>query len=59
MRPDVTGQVHLQPARDIYGVFAAAVLTQIVSRSRIITWLRRTFAMAFVGLEARLAITER
>lgn len=43
----------------IYGVFAAAVRTQVVSRPQIITWLRRTFAVAFVALGARLAITER
>jgi threonine/homoserine/homoserine lactone efflux protein len=43
----------------IYGVFAAAVRSQVVSRPRIITWLRRTFAVAFVALGARLAVTER
>lgn len=42
-----------------YGVFAAAVRSQVVARPRIITWLRRTFALAFVGLGARLALTER
>jgi len=43
----------------IYGVFAAAVRSQVVARPRIITWLRRTFAVAFVALGARLAVTER
>ena len=32
---------------------------EVVSRPRIITWLRRTFAVAFVALGARLAQTER
>jgi len=43
----------------IYGVFAAAVRTHIVSRPRVLTWMRRTFAGAFIALGARLALTER
>ena len=43
----------------IYGVFAAAVRTHIVTRPRVLTWMRRTFAAAFVALGARLAFTER
>jgi threonine/homoserine/homoserine lactone efflux protein len=43
----------------IYGVFAAAVRSQIVSRPRVLIWMRRTFAAAFVALGARLALTER
>ena len=43
----------------IYGVFAAAVRNAIVSRPRVMTWLRRTFAVAFVALGARLAVAER
>ena len=43
----------------IYGVFAAAVRSHIVSRPRILTWMRRTFAAAFVALGAKLALTER
>ena len=42
-----------------YGVFAAAVRTHVVSSPRVMTWLRRTFAGAFVALGARLALTER
>jgi len=42
-----------------YGLFAAAVRTQIISRPRVLTWLRRTFAGAFVLLGARLALAER
>jgi len=42
-----------------YGVFAAAVRTHVVSRPRVVTWMRRTFAAAFVALGARLAVTER
>ena len=43
----------------IYGIFAAAVREHIVSRPRVLTWMRRTFAAAFVALGLRLALTER
>lgn len=43
----------------IYGVFAAAVRSHVVSRPHILTWMRRTFAAAFVALGVRLALTER
>jgi threonine/homoserine/homoserine lactone efflux protein len=43
----------------IYGVFAAGVRTHIVTRPRVLTWMRRTFAGAFIALGARLAFTER
>ena len=43
----------------IYGIFAAAVRTHIVGRPRVLTWMRRSFAAAFVLLGARLALTER
>jgi threonine/homoserine/homoserine lactone efflux protein len=42
-----------------YGLFAAAVRTQVISRPRVLTWMRRTFATAFVGLGAKLALTDR
>jgi threonine/homoserine/homoserine lactone efflux protein len=42
-----------------YGLFAAAVRSHVVSRPRVMTWLRRTFAGAFVALGARLAFTSR
>ncbi len=42
-----------------YGLFAAAVRGHVVSRPSIMTWMRRTFAGAFVLLGARLALTER
>jgi hypothetical protein len=42
-----------------YGLFAAAIRTHVVSRPRILTWMRRSFAGAFVLLGARLALTER
>lgn len=43
----------------LYGVFAAAMRDQVMSRPRVITWLRRSFAMAFGALAVRLALTGR
>ena len=42
-----------------YGRFAAAVRDHVISRPRVLTWIRRTFAGAFVALGARLATSER
>ena len=42
-----------------YGVFAAAVRNHVVSRPRVMTWMRRGFADSFVALGARLAVTDR
>lgn len=43
----------------IYGLFAASVRDHIVSRPRVLTWLRRSFAAAFVVLGAKLAFADR
>ena len=43
----------------VYGLFAAAVRNQIISRPRVLTWMRRTFAAAFVALGAKLAFADR
>lgn len=42
-----------------YGVFAAAVRRHVISRPRVLAWMRRTFAAAFVALGARLATADR
>jgi len=42
-----------------YGVFAASVRTHVISRPRVLTWLRRTFAGAFAALGAKLALADR
>jgi threonine/homoserine/homoserine lactone efflux protein len=42
-----------------YGLFAAKVRTHVISRPRVLTWMRRTFAAAFVALGAKLALAER
>ncbi|SFO90559.1 Threonine/homoserine/homoserine lactone efflux protein [Amycolatopsis arida] len=42
-----------------YGAFAALIRNYVISRPRVLTWMRRVFAGAFVGLGARLALTDR
>ncbi|MBL9035579.1 MAG: LysE family translocator [Rhodospirillaceae bacterium] len=42
-----------------YGLFAAAVRDHVISRPGIMTWMRRAFAAAFVGLGAKLAFSDR
>ena len=41
------------------GLFAASIRTHVISRPRVLTWMRRTFAAAFVALGAKLALSER
>ena len=43
----------------LYGLFAAAMRDHVVTRPAVMTWLRRSFAAAFVALGAKLALTER
>jgi len=43
----------------VYGVFAAAVRNHVISRPRVLTWMRRAFGGAFIVLAGRLALTER
>jgi threonine/homoserine/homoserine lactone efflux protein len=42
-----------------YGLFAASVRDHVISRPRVLTWMRRSFAAAFVALGAKLAFAER
>lgn len=42
-----------------YGLFAASVRKHVISKPKILTWMRRTFAAAFVALGAKLAVTDR
>jgi len=43
----------------VYGLLAAAVRRHVLARPRVLTWLRRSFAAAFVGLGVKLAFAER
>jgi threonine/homoserine/homoserine lactone efflux protein len=42
-----------------YGVFAASVRNHIISRPKVLMWMRRTFAGAFAALGVKLALSER
>jgi threonine/homoserine/homoserine lactone efflux protein len=42
-----------------YGLFAAAIRDRIITRPRVLTWMRRTFAAAFVALGVKLAFADR
>ena len=43
----------------VYGLFAASIRNHVISRPRVLTWMRRTFAAAFVALGVKLALAER
>jgi threonine/homoserine/homoserine lactone efflux protein len=43
----------------ICGVFAASVRNYVISRPRILAWMRRTFAAAFVAFGAKPAVADR
>ena len=43
----------------VYGLFAASVRDRIVTRPKVMTWLRRGFAAGFAALGAKLAFSER
>ena len=43
----------------LYGVFAATVRTQVISRPKVMLWLRRTFTATYVLLAGRLAAESR
>jgi threonine/homoserine/homoserine lactone efflux protein len=42
-----------------YGLFAASLRNHLLSRPRVLVWMRRTFAGAFVALGAKLAVAAR
>ena len=43
----------------LYGLLAAMAREHILARARVVTWMRRLFAGAFVALAARLALVSR
>jgi len=42
-----------------YGLFAATVRRQVITRPRVVTWMRRIFAGSYVVLAGRLAVTQK
>lgn len=43
----------------VYGLFAAAIRDRVVTKPRVMAWMRRSFAAAFVVLGAKLAFAQR
>jgi threonine/homoserine/homoserine lactone efflux protein len=43
----------------LYGLFAASVRERVISRPRVMAWLRASFAAGFAALGARLAFADR
>src|SRR4051794_34544534 len=43
----------------VYGLFAASVRDRVISRPKVMTWLRRSFAAGFAALGVKLAFAER
>lgn len=43
----------------LYGLFAAGFRTHVIRRPQVVTWMRRSFAAAYLVLAARLAVPER
>jgi threonine/homoserine/homoserine lactone efflux protein len=43
----------------VYGLLAALLREKVISRPRVLTWMRRSIAGAFVVLAAKLALAER
>ena len=41
-----------------YGLFAASIRDHVISRPRVLTWMRRSFAGAFAALGAKLAFAD-
>ncbi|MCK2215305.1 LysE family translocator [Actinomadura sp. ATCC 31491] len=41
-----------------YGLAAAAVRQHVITRPRVLTWMRRVFGAAFIGLGAKLVLTD-
>jgi len=42
-----------------YGLFAASIRSHVISRPRVLAWMRRTFAGAFIALGVKLALSDR
>ncbi|MGN9844571.1 LysE family translocator [Nonomuraea sp. H19] len=42
-----------------YGLFAAAVRNHVISRPKVLTWMRRGFGAAFAALGVKLALTQQ
>jgi threonine/homoserine/homoserine lactone efflux protein len=43
----------------VYGLFAASIRDRVITRPKVMAWLRRSFAAGFAVLGVRLAFAER
>ena len=43
----------------LYGVFAAGMRRHVISRPRVMTWMRRVFGATYIALAGRLALASR
>ena len=43
----------------LYGLFAGSVRDRVISRPKVMSWLRRAFAGGFAVIGAKLAFAER
>lgn len=43
----------------LYGMFAATMRTQVITRPKVMSWMRRTFGATYVLLAGRLALENR
>ncbi len=43
----------------VYGLLVASIRRHVISPPRVLTWMRRSFAGAFVALGAQLALAAR
>lgn len=43
----------------LYGLFAASIRDHVITRPRVLTWMRSSFAAAFAALGAKLAFADR
>ena len=43
----------------LYAMFAATMRSRVLSRPKVMTWMRRTFAATYVVLAGRLALENR
>jgi threonine/homoserine/homoserine lactone efflux protein len=43
----------------VYGLFAASLRDRVITRPKVMAWLRRSFAAGFAALGAKLALAER
>jgi threonine/homoserine/homoserine lactone efflux protein len=43
----------------LYGILASEISTYLISSSKVIRWMQRSFAAIFAGLAAKLLLSEQ